>query len=201
MQLKVVKNKTIFKSTLKQLNKEYGNDIYSKERIAEEYNALVENNIIMCGFYVNSKLIGHIFCKKPDENGGASLVSVFIAEDERGQGYGKIMFKLFEEYARGIGIKRIVLGARRYKEGFYYSCGLAGQGLIQANFNDMSKSDLEKILIENNIPYTEYVFRNERMHQFYFDANYILQNRDIYEVIDKYNDKVNILVVFSKTLN
>ena len=201
MEIKIVKDNEIFKATLNDLNKEYGDDIYNAERINKEYTALVENSYTMCGFYVDNALIGHIFCRKPDESGCASLASVFINENMRGKGYGKEMFKLFEEYAKSVGIKRIVLGARRYKEGFYYSCGLTGNGLLQANCNDMSKENLEKILTENNIPYKEYVFRNEKIHQFYFDANYILQNRSIYEVIDKFDDKVNILVAFSKNLD
>lgn len=201
MEIKKIYNKKIFVDTIKKLHTEYGDKIYSESRQKDELEGLINKDLILCLFYDNKKVIGHISYRKPNHGDYAcSILSVFINEEYRGKGYGKIMLLKFEAYVKNLGLSQIILGARRGREGFYYSCRYEGQALLQSNKNDKTKQELEQILKENNINYKEYVFRNEEIHQFYFDTKYLIDNNAIYEAVDNSNDKINLVVVFSKKI-
>lgn len=201
MELKEIYNIDIFNLTISLLFAEYKEKVYSQKRRSEELIGLINKEIIMCCYYDNDTIIGHISYRKPKpEDVACSVVSVFINEEFRGLGYGKKMLTDFEKYIKEKGLNKIILGARRKKEGFYYSCGFQGEALLQANKNDASKKELKDILIECRLPQNKYVFRNEEIHQYYFDAKDALSNDLLLSKVDNSNDRLGLVVVFSKDI-
>lgn len=201
MKLKQIYDIDIFKDVINKLHKEYGDKVYSNTRQSNELQGLIDNTLILCCLCDDDKVVGHISYRKPNEGDYAcSIVSVFINEEFRGKGLGKVMMLNFDEHIKSIGLSQIILGARRGKEGFYYSCGYTGEALLQANKDDSTKDELEDILKQNNITYKQYVFRNDEIHQFYFDTKFLQLNQSLYDKVDSSNDKINLVVVFTKKL-
>lgn len=201
MLIQEIYNKEMFIDTIEKLHEEYGDKVYNEERCKNELEALMNKDLILCFIYFNKKVIGHISYHKPKpSNSTCSVLSVFTNKEYREKGLGKIMMLTFENYVKKLGLSQIILGARRGREGFYYSCGYNGTALLQVNSIDGSKQDLEDILKESRIEYNEYVFRNNEIHQFYFDTKYLTDNTTLYKAVDSSDDKINLVVVFSKKI-
>lgn len=201
MELKLVYDKSLFEKTMNDLHIEYGDSVYNEKRMKEEFASLINKDILLTCLYDNEELVGHISYRKINEGDTAcSVVSVFIYEEFRRKGYGKVMMKLFDEHVKNLNLSKIFLGARRGREPFYYSCGYEGEALLQANKQEATKQDLEKILLDSNLSYERYVFRNEEIHQFYFDAKSALGNEKLLSLVDSSSNKTNLVIVFSKDI-
>lgn len=197
MQLKEIYNGEIFYSIMKLLHQEYGHT-YSNERIKAELQDLIDKKIILCCFFDNEEIIGHISYKRPESTDKVcSVVSVFINQEYRNKGLGKLMMTEFEFYAKKLKFKQIMLGARRGREGFYYSCGFSGEALIQYKKEYFKKEFIENILVEKNISKYKYVYQDNLYHKFYFDAKCV---NVLYPIIDKMADKIELIIIFSKIL-
>ena len=201
MQLKEIYDESIFKSTIALLFEEHGENVYSFKRRNDELNGLINKTIIMCCLTNKEEILGHISFRKPNsEDTVCSVVSVFINKEHRAKGYGKIMLAEFEKFAKSLGFNKIVLGARRGKENFYYSCGYQGEALLQADKEVATKQELKNILINCKLPQNKYVFRNEQIHQYYFDARKALNSKLLLDTVDNSNSRLGLVVVFSKDL-
>lgn len=199
MQFKEIYDKKLFSEILEKLRMEHGDKIYDDKRISSEFQSLVNKELILCCLFDNNQLVGNIIYHKPNpEFKCCSVLNVFVEENFRGKGYGKIMMKGLEEHAKNLGLNKIILGSRRGREGFYYSYGFQGEALLQANKCDANKEDLKEIIKSNNIKNANYVFRNSELHQFYFDAKLIEDKT--YDNIEKENKNIDLIVVFSKEL-
>ena len=68
--------------------------------------------------YVQNRLAGTVVMT-PQETGKVKLRQMAVAEDMRGQAVGQQLLAAFEDHARALGVKTVILTARTTARGFY----------------------------------------------------------------------------------
>lgn len=110
------------------------------------------NQMIICEKENGNRPIGSVYLKYIDDAKTEAEYGIFIGEDEAtGKGYGNETANLAVEYARELGIKRLVLRAFCYNSAAIKSYENAGfkefEKLPMVQCSDGEKSDM--ILMEN----------------------------------------------------
>ncbi|WP_229751976.1 GNAT family N-acetyltransferase [Marinithermofilum abyssi] len=88
-----------------------------------------ENDSIHFVLYDGDKAVG-TGRLRPWEGQSGKVERVAVLQDYRGQGSGRIIMKAIEEYARKLGMIRLVLNAQVQAQKFYESLGFQVEGDI-----------------------------------------------------------------------
>ena len=200
MELKLTNDTEIIKLFLNDLEAEYKNDKYIKydnERLKREYESLINGETRLYVLLKNSIIIAYLSLRN-ENNGIVCFHNVFVKKNYRKMGYGKMLLERGFGLAKSFGCSKVVLASRRGKEGFYFKCGLRGEGLLQADIDKYKKNDIEKILIQNNVKEYKYKLWNDSVHQFFVNLNDIIYLDEFLRGLENKGYSFNIL--FSKTI-
>lgn len=200
MKIKRVYNKEMFIGFFMKLQKEYENDLYisfTDSRVNGEMDDLLKKKVEMLCLKGKDGIIGYCVFKDM-KDGNVSIRNFFICNEFRGMGYGKYFLKLVLNLFHNMGLKKVVLASRLGKEGFYYSCGFAGKGLLQVDVEKATKQELEMFLYKHNINIEKYKLWQNEIHQFGFDANEIINNTRFMEDCNQH--KYSAQVYFTKDI-
>lgn len=201
MRLKKVNDIEIFESFLNNLKEEYRNDKYvnyDETRLKKEYGDLVDGKTKLYVLLDADFILAYLTMRNEDD-GIVCFHDVFVKNNFRGKGYGRILLKEGFNLAKSLGYNKVVLASRRGKEGFYFKCGLSGEGLLQVDIDKCKKSDIEEFLIQNNIKEYRYKIWNDAVHQFSVNLEDILNLTDFLEKLDR--KEYNFNVLFYKIFN
>ena len=131
----------------------FTNEIHEKWLEDKVFSGQVVQMII-CEKNNNNRPVGSVYFRYEDDDRTEAEYGIFIGEDDAiGKGYGSETARLAVEYAREIGIKRLMLRVFCYNSAAIKSYENAGfkeyQKLPMVQCSDGTKSDM--ILMENSL--------------------------------------------------